>query len=179
MTLISLLLAVNTGLVSAIIIGAVIIIVIFSSRKREETNEPSTIDLQKEMPMSPEAYGMYILARELTFDGKLDDAIFAFKRILAFEPGSVPAAMMLGNLVFEKEKELSFECLKMMEEYFVSEGANFNDPALKDMALNFYMLGYHYNRHNFTDKAIMFKNIAMNSRRFVKDFKDFRNKFPY
>jgi hypothetical protein len=179
MTLISLLLAINTWVVFAIIVGIIIVIIIFSTRKREEANEQSTIDLQKEVPMSPEAYGMYILAREMTFDGKLDDAIFVFKKVLELEPDSWSAAMMLGNLVFEKDRELSFECLKIMEQHFIDEGANFNDPALKDLGLYFYMLGYHYNRYNFTDKAIMFRNIAMNSRSFVKDFKGFRNKFPY
>jgi hypothetical protein len=109
----------------------------------------------------------------------LDNAVAVFLRLLEVDPGYWPAAMMVGNLLFEKDTEASFAGLKVMERYLEAEGADFNDPALKDFALCFYMLGYHYNRHNCIDKANMFRNAAMNSREFVKGYKSFRTKFPY
>lgn len=181
MIVISLLLAVSTGsTVFAIIVVIIIaVIAISATRKNEENTEQSPRYMQKEIPMSPETQALYVLGRQMVLNRDFDDAITVYTRLLELDPKFWPAAMMLGNLLFEKDKEASFAGLKIMERHFEAEGASFDDPALKDLALYFYMLGYHYNRHNSTDKANMFRNAAMNSRAFVKEYKSFRTKFAY
>jgi hypothetical protein len=183
MSLTSLILAISPGLTILIVIaGIVILIIAVSSLRRKEEKEdtgPSAIDMKKDMNWSPEVMAMYMLGKQMVFNRDFDEAILVFQRMLSFDPTNWTAGTMIGNLTFEKDKELSFVCLKMLEQHWENEGASFNDPALRDYALYFYMLGFHYNRHNIPGKAYMFHTLAMNSRSFVKEYKDFRKRFPY
>jgi len=181
---ISPLLAANPGFIVIVIIVLVMVVAIpvFAisyARKKKEPVSQSSFDPNKIIPMSPEVQGMYVLAKRMVFNGELDRAIIVCERMYALEPDSLLVNMLLGNLIFEKHPELSFQCLKRMERYLQEEGVRVDDPGVKDWAMYFYMLGFHYNRHYATDKAITLQNAAMNSRDFVKRHKAFRERFPY
>jgi hypothetical protein len=119
------------------------------------------------------------LARECLYDDRIEEAKICFKRVVEIDPDNWYAWTMLGNMLFAEDIETSFKGLKIMEQEIQKDGTNLNDDSLKDYALNFYMLGYHYHHNNETAKGGMLKNIAMKNKSFIKDYADFRQKYPY
>jgi tetratricopeptide (TPR) repeat protein len=157
----------------------VISLIVYSVRNaglRKVKNVPDTpVDINN----TTDVAALTAFARQCACDGRIDIAIAGFKRVLELDPQSWYAGTMLGNLVFDRDKELSFACLQMLERQIFEEGKQFDDVTLQDFALNYYMLGYHYNRHKNSERAIMFRDIAMKNPSFVTDFKEFRKKFSY
>lgn len=119
------------------------------------------------------------LARECLYEDKIDQAKICFKRVIEIDPDNFYAWTMLGNMLFAEDPETSFKGLKIMEYEIQKDGTNLNDESLKEYALNFYMLGYHYNFNNETEKGELLKNIAMKNKSFIKDYVDFQQKYQY
>jgi tetratricopeptide (TPR) repeat protein len=165
-----------------IVMGAgigLIIFIFYSIVSASLNNVKNVINPPKDISRMNNADEVLQLARECLIDNRIEEAKICFKRVVEIDPDHWPAWMMLGNLLFEEDIETSFKGLKIMEQEVQKDGTNLSDDSLKDYALNFYMLGYHYHHNNETAKGEMLKNIAIKNKSFIKDYADFKKKYPY
>ena len=119
------------------------------------------------------------LAKIHLYENRTEKATICFKRVIEIDPNNLYAWTFLGNILFAEDVETSFMALKFMEQEIQKDGTNLNDESLSDYALNFYMLGYHYHKNNEPTKGELLKNIAMKNKSFIKDYADFRRKYPF
>lgn len=106
-------------------------------------------------------------------------SIAAHKRMIILNPDNTTSVGALGLLYFGKDNTLSYEYLLKYYNAELKTETNLESSKYYDLAVLFYILGYHFNSKNENNLSSKFKKAAFNTPSFKSTYSNLISEYSY